>query len=119
MLNYFVDGAALAGMDDIDVYSFFGNALSNAIEAVSGIKDRELRFIAMNVYAKDGFLSVHVENYCENKIAFENGLPVTAKDKNYHGFGMKSMDHIAKKYGGVLQTSLEGEKFRLDLLIPI
>ncbi len=119
VLNYFVDGAALAGMDDIDVYSFFGNALSNAIEAVSGIKDRELRFIAMNVYAKDGFLSVHVENYCENKIAFENGLPVTAKDKNYHGFGMKSMDHIAKKYGGVLQTSLEGEKFRLDLLIPI
>lgn len=118
-LTCVAQGDALAFMEELDIYSLFGNALSNAIEEVSKITKRERRHITLNVYAKMGLLSVHVENYCESDPKFENGVPVTTKDKSYHGFGMKSMDYIAKKYGGCLQSSYGEKKFRLDILIPL
>lgn len=118
-LECVVKGEMLSFMSNMDLYSLFGNAISNAIESVRKIKSEEKRFISLNVYPSGKFLSMHIENYYEGEILFENGFPVTSKDKLYHGLGVKSMDYIAKKYNGYMSISAKNGKFRLDFLFPL
>ena len=47
-------------------------------------------------------------------------MPQTSKrNKQYHGYGMKSMKHIAKKYGGSLVCGVEDNTFTLQILLPM
>ena len=48
-LSCIADGASLGFMAPSDIYSFFGNALDNAIEATRAIEDPERRNISLNV----------------------------------------------------------------------
>ena len=112
-------GESLSFMEDMDIYSLFGNALSNAIEHVRLIGDEDKRCISVNVQTTGKFLSVHIENFFEGEMEFKDGLPVTSKDSDYHGFGMKSMDYIAKKYNGVMSISAEDGLFALDFIFPL
>ena len=115
-----IKGELVAFMDNMDVYSLFGNALSNAIESVGKVPCEQHRCIGVNVRDMGGMLSVHIENYYAGEIEFAGGLPVTTKeDKNYHGFGMASMNRVARKYGGEMTVSADGNKFCLDFLFPI
>ena len=119
VLTCMADGEAIAFMAPGDVYSFFGNAVDNAFEAVSRVSDQEKRSIGLTVRRKGMMISIHVENYFEGQLSFENGLPQTSKeDKYYHGFGMKSMQAVAEKYGGFLTASTKDEVFNLDVIIP-
>ena len=61
-----------------------------------------------------------MDNYCSSEIRFEGGLPLTSKgDQAYHGFGVKSICHIAEKYDGDAVVKKQQDRFILDLLIPI
>ncbi len=113
-----LNGKQLAFMENMDIYSLFGNALSNAMESVGKIADEEKRCISITSKDVGEFFSVHIENFYEGEIQFENGLPMTRGDKNYHGFGLKSMKHIVERYGGCMSISAENGKFCLDLLFP-
>lgn len=113
------NGKDLDFMEESDIYSLFGNALSNAIESVSEIQDEEKRCISLNVRSEKGMLSIHVENYYQGNIEFENGLPKTKRDQAWHGFGMKSMALIASKYSGSLTTTAIGDIFYLDVILPV
>jgi hypothetical protein len=113
------NGKDLNFMEESDIYSLFGNALSNAIESVSGIQDEDKRCISLNVRSNSGLLSIHVENYYQVEIEFENGLPKTKKDQSWHGFGMKSMALIASKYKGSLTSTAVEDIFYLDVILPI
>lgn len=113
------NGKDLTFMDKMDLYSLFGNALSNAIESVSKITDEKKRCIAINVKSVGNLLSIHVENFYEGEIKFNEGLPVTRGNKDYHGYGMLSMQSIAKKYGGAMTVSAQNNKFSLDFIIPV
>lgn len=112
------DGERLSFMAPADIYSLFGNALDNAIEAVLSLPDVQ-RNISLNISAKGGMVSIHVENYCRGLLRFEDGLPCTDKDdRGYHGFGMKSMRSIAEKYDGFLTAAVRGNVFHLNIAIP-
>lgn len=120
VLTAIADGAKLRFMGQFDLYSLFENAVSNAIEAVNKAQEVEKRFIRLRVDAPAGMVCIHVENYCPEKPVFVGGLPKTTKhDKNYHGFGVRSMQMIAEKYGGGLSARVEGDIFNLDIAIPI
>lgn len=118
-LTCMVHAENLAFMDKMDVYSLFGNALSNAIECVSAIEEESKRCISVNVQTVSQILSIHVENFCQEEPVFEDGFPVTKKNKEYHGFGMRSMDYIARKYDGVMSAFVSGGRFYLDFAIPV
>lgn len=113
------NGSGLAFMDKCDIYSLFGNALSNAIESVSEIEDKEKRSISVNVCTVGNVLSVHIENFYKGEIIIEDNLPRTNKDKDYHGFGIKSMDYIARRYGGHMSVSAKNGRFSLDFVFPV
>lgn len=118
-LTSMVDGTLISFMDTVDVCSIFGNALDNAIENVQKQTDLEKRIIQLSVFSKDQLIMIKFENYCEDAPSLEYGLPkTTKKNKNYHGYGLKSINMITEKYGGSMTIKTENNWFVLRLLIP-
>ena len=118
-ISCIADGSALGFMLPGDIYALFGNALDNAIEYLENV-DKDKRIIDLTVRRRDDIVGITVENYCAQPSVFSDGLPVTSKkDRNYHGFGMKSMRYIAEKYGGSLIVSQENEKFVLAIVLSM
>lgn len=118
--NCVADGKAIEFMDTMDICSIFGNALDNAIESVEKQKDCEKRLIRVAVYAKDQLAMIRFENYTQENLDITNGLPnTTKKNKNYHGYGLKSIDTTVQKYAGSMTLNVEQNWFILRILIPI
>lgn len=118
-LSCMVDGRLLSFMEDGDLYCLFGNIVDNALEAVMGIEEREKRVINVVVKGREGMALVQVENYYTGLLRGEDGEPVTTKsDKNYHGFGLRSIRAITRKYGGEMSVDARGDIFGLTLLFP-
>ena len=119
-LTCMADGKALWFIEQADLISLFGNMIENAMEYVSGIDNEEKRFISLNVRQKGQFLSIHIENYFEGELQMLDGLPVTQKaDKDYHGYGVKSIRFFAKKYGGDMDIVVQDRLFQVNILIPM
>ena len=119
-LSCMADGSKLDFMETGDLYCLFGNLIDNALEAVRAIDKSERRVVSLVVKAKDGIVLVQEENYFDGTLAFEDGLPLTTKsDKGYHGFGMRSLRMIVKKYGGELTTYVTDDIFHLNIILPI
>ncbi|WP_099467646.1 sensor histidine kinase [Konateibacter massiliensis] len=119
-LTCVADGEALDFMHAMDISSLFGNALDNAIESVKKIQDKEKRLIHVSVSRQKDFLRIKVENCYEGDIVFENGLPATTKkEKQFHGYGLKSIQNTAKKYHGSVKIHLDKGWFELRILIPL
>ena len=115
-----VDGNALGFLTVEDLYSLLGNALDNAIEAAGQEKYEERRIITLYAAAKGDLFTIHMENPCAKEPLFMDGLPVTSKpEKDYHGFGMRSMHYLCEKYKGALTTGWEDGIFTLDILFPL
>ena len=113
------DGAELDFMKPTDLSVLFGNALDNAIESVEKISDADKRLIHVSVAREKGFLRIRVENCYEGEINFVSGLPATAKDARYHGYGMKSIQSIVEKYNGSMTVKAQDGWFELRILFPV
>lgn len=119
-LSVIADGAALSVLTPAEVYSLFGNALDNAMEAVRALDDPDLRSISLTVRRVGELALIHVENYYAGTLEFADGLPRTTKDdKSSHGFGTRSMRAIVERHGGTLTLSTHGSTFKLDAMIPL
>ena len=104
-------------VEELDLYSLFQNALTNAISAVSALPEDVERFITLSAHRDGNMLTIHMENPCREDIEFVEGLPQTQGDPDWHGFGMKSMVRIAEKYDGTLTAERQGKLFFLDILL--
>ncbi len=119
-LNYMGDGSVLDFLREVDVYSLIGNALDNAIESVRAESDVEKRFILLEVKRTAGMAVIHMENYCDRSLRFVDGLPETTKgDRQYHGYGMKSIRHLVSQYGGMLSIDQKNRRFVMNIILPL
>ena len=122
-LSVVADGGALAMMSAADIYSFFGNALDNAIEAAEKIDDAAARSISVVVRQAAGVASIHVENRFAASNAPQvraDGLLATSKsDTTAHGFGVRSMRLTVERYGGTLATLAQGDTFHVNAILPL
>ena len=119
VLTYTGQGTDFSFMNTADVYSLFGNAISNAVEAVQKLEDPEKKVIDILSERRGELISIHVSNFFNGELEISDGLPVTSKkeEEGFHGYGMKSMKLIAEKYGGSLSTAVEGELFHLNIYL--
>lgn len=114
------DGRLLRGLFVTDICSIFGNALDNAVEAVSLIEDPAKRMIHMTLTEKNGFILIMFMNTCAHELEVKVGIPVTTKkDKKQHGYGIRSIQRTAEKYGGTATWSIKNEMFELKVLLPM
>lgn len=113
------DGEKLGFISDSDIYALFANAIDNAITATSKLDDEGKRVITITVKNSLGLVAIHIDNYFADKLQFDDGLPVTTKaDKNYHGYGLKSIKMTVEKYGGFMAVNTEDDIFKLNISIP-
>ena len=118
-LKFIVDGGALSFMEDMDVSALFGNMLDNAIESAEKQREKQKRLIWLYVTKEKQFVRIRTENYCDEKIRFKNGMPVTTKkDRRLHGYGMKSIKSTVEKYHGSVVAAQENNWFELKILLP-
>ena len=103
-----------------DLTSLFGNLLDNAIEYEEKVEDVKQRFILLKICRKGHIISVHIENYCNTSVQFKDGLPLSTKgDNRYHGFGVKSICYIVKKYNGNIRFYKENDIYNADIIFPV
>lgn len=118
-LTYMGPGAELSFLDDMDLYSMFGNILENAITAADQFSQPEKRVVGMTIERKGNFVLLNTVNYLPKGLAFADGLPQTTKqgEKGYHGYGLKSIREIARRYHGDVSISATGGIFRLRVYL--
>lgn len=107
-------------MSDFDICTLFGNILSNAFEATMRLDDHKNMPIIFKMSVIDNFLVVKVTNHTlihkkDDPIMFLTSKP----DKLNHGFGLKNIDDVIKKYKGIKKISVDMDVFTIMIMIPI
>lgn len=115
--SYIIDGTLFEFMTETEIYSLFGNALDNAVESCRKVSDPARRVIALKAARRGEMVVLHVENFFEAELNMVDGMPVTTKKGSGHGFGLRSIQQIAEKYGGVATVQAEGNLFKLTVVL--
>lgn len=120
-LTCMADCSELGFISDSDLYVLFGNAVDNAIEAVMRLGDESKRYIGLTVHTVGALVTLNMNNYFAGECEFDaDGMPLTTKsDKDYHGYGMKSIRAIVDKYGGDLSVVVSKDVFNLNIFFPL
>ncbi|MBR2407469.1 MAG: sensor histidine kinase [Lachnospiraceae bacterium] len=100
-------------ISELDLCTVIGNLLDNAMDACMELPVSE-RLIRIYMEMKGNYLYISVINTAGGK-----------KKTNYrttkgegHGFGLKRIDMIVKKYGGYITRASEDEAFSTEVLLP-
>lgn len=109
------DGEKLSKLSESDIYSLFGNAIDNAIEYEEKLPEGS-RLIRLSIKDIGNMLFVRVENTYNGPDIAGGELETSKEDKQYHGFGIKSMRHIVKKYGGEMDVNAANGLFCLTCM---
>jgi sensor histidine kinase regulating citrate/malate metabolism len=105
-------------IDMMDIVRVLGNALDNAIEACSKVENRN-RAVSLCILESKSQLIITIENtsghYEQNE---SDGPHQTSKiHKLKHGFGLKTIEKIAKEYGGYISTDFSNGQFTLSVFM--
>lgn len=88
---------------DREIISLFGNLLDNAIEACEKINDKK-RWIKIKIKKKNLLLYIEIANALEEMPKqIQKEFVSNKKDNGLHGYGMKNIQDIVKKYDGIFQ----------------
>ncbi len=118
VIHCIADGRKLSFLQDVDIYSLFGNLLDNAIHAVQDL-EKEQRVINLTVKLHGELLSINSYNRYVGEMVMRDGVPVTSGDPHHHGFGTKSIVAIVRKYGGTVSFQAKGGMFNLNMLFSL
>lgn len=89
----------------------FGNLLDNAIEACEKIKKNQ-KYIWIEIRQKKEFLFISIVNPIIQIPLIKNGEIITDKvNREIHGYGLKSINRIVKRYDGVIESKIEDNKY--------
>lgn len=111
------NGELLRFIKSVDLYTMLSNVLDNAVEANLRITEESRRAIHLSVHEKKGLIILQCENPYDGSIAMQDGLPLTSKaDKTTHGFGTRSIQATAEKYGGVLRVNPDNGMYVLRII---
>lgn len=116
--SYIVDGAQLAFMEAVDIFSLLNNMLDNAIESELKVTQKDSRMMSLRVVRAGEMVLVNAENYCDYPVDYEH-LTTTKQDKANHGIGMKGIQYVVDKYDGDMRISLEDSMFHVSIVFPV
>ncbi len=119
-LTVVADGTLLGSMGSMDLATLFGNALDNAIEACARVPAPDRRLIKLALHNQGSMVVLRVENWFESPLSRDShgDLRSTKRDSTGHGLGVKSIRWTARKYGGEVTTTVDGNWFTLTVLLP-
>lgn len=104
-------------VDDYKMAVIIGNLLDNAITAINSTDTPEIN-IAVS-YIKENLI-ISIDNTYDGQLIYKNNSIVSRKkDKEHHGFGIKSIEKEIEGIGGVLDISHDNERFVAKVVIPL
>ncbi len=119
-MNIYVEpDVCLQNVSDGDIVIMLGNLLDNAIESTSRITD-STRYINIRIYHENAghICVIKVENPFLTPVKYnKKGHILTSKKQGLHGYGLKSVNQTAGKYGGYLQCTDENQTFTSILIL--
>ena len=101
-------------IDELELGIVLGNALDNAIEATEKLMDSERKFINLTLMSTEGRISISVTNPVADNVDTKK-LTTSKKDKERHGYGIKSIQTIAQKYDGIVLFTCEDKLFNVNI----
>lgn len=106
----------ISGICEHDLCILLGNMLDNAIEAAEKIQGA--KFIEVSILVDEDKLNICVSNSIASSVLKNNPKLKTSKsNKALHGFGIRSIWHIAEKYNGSLDFYEEELVFNCRVLL--
>lgn len=118
-LSCMVNTQRMEKLDLVDLYTLLGNAIDNAIESADRLADEGKKTVSLSIRDQGAMLYIQVENFYEGEIKTADGLPITIKaDRENHGYGVKSIRTIARRYGGDIRIETSGGIFSLQIILP-
>lgn len=118
-VDYQVDiqsGIDVSFIDDLDKISMFGNLLDNALEAAEECKEG---YVFVSLYkGNEALVILRIENNFKIRPHKIGEKYFTTKiEKKKHGFGLKKVEELSEKYGGILNCYEEGDTFVAVLML--
>lgn len=110
---------SLGKYDSMSLYFLFANAIDNARAAADLVTDPDKRLIDVSLKQFGDSVIIHIWNYFEGDIEFENELPVRGGDSAGTGYGIKSIKMLVDKFEGALNTNTENDIFHLNIILPL
>ena len=115
-----VDGRQLGFISSLDLCAMFGNAMDNAMEAVQGLTEPQLREIHVRIGVSQGLAMLCFRNYFDGRLKKQGDKLLSRKaDSADHGYGLENIRRLAEQYGGTAAYEVQGREFSLNILIPV
>lgn len=88
----------IGSISDYDIISLLTNLIDNCVE---GCQDIQNPYIKIKISNKDNMLLLFFENATANK-----NFKTNKKDKKFHGYGLKIIKDITKRYNGKISNQI-------------
>lgn len=103
-----------------DINVLIGNLLENAIEAAV---QTEQKYLKVDIALKKGVLKIRIENSFLPEMIKKREAQgrafflSTKKEKEQHGFGLRSVERIVKAYNGTMEVTPQNDIFCVNLIL--
>ena len=92
--------------------------IDNAITAAEKTSQKEVYLVLR--YTKGRLILVVRNSYVGELQKGESGLPLTSKEtKGEHGIGLRNVQEIIEKNGGIMEIQTEDHEFVVSILLQI
>ncbi|MCR5355595.1 MAG: GHKL domain-containing protein [Lachnospiraceae bacterium] len=109
----------LGNFDSMSLYFLFANAIDNAREAADKVESADKRVVDLSLKQFGDSIVIHIWNYFDGDISYEDKLPTSNKSEVGHGYGLKSIMTIVDSFEGVMSTDVDGDCFHLNIILPL
>lgn len=103
-------------IEEIDLCHLIGNVMDNAIEATLKISSEKTKYVEVSITERNAMILITVRNSYED-VLIDEGLNTSKDNKANHGFGIKTIRKIAKKYQGSADFYIEGDLFCCSVML--
>lgn len=103
-------------IDSSDICILIGNALDNAIEYLEKNTGCE-PLINVRIIGGKGLLDIKITNNISGEVMIADNMIKTTKSEIGHGYGLKSAEYIAEKYGGLMELHCEDNVFSFEVIM--
>lgn len=111
-----IENLSFANVGSVDFSAVLSNALDNAIEASMTATDK---FIYVAILKRRGYDTITVKNKIDKSVLADNPeLKSTKAQSEIHGYGIKQIKTITKKYDGIVDIYEEDNMFCISIMIP-
>lgn len=103
-------------IEETELCALLSNGLENAVNACAEVTEEGLRRLHINCQTHKGNLLIFIENSFNGNILIDNGL--LRSEHQGHGYGMKSIMMITRKYNGYCSYTAQDHTFTLRIVLP-